>query len=131
MGKDFRRWHKEKERLNRVKGVALFREREIWWCVLGANVGSEQDGDSELFTRPVAILKKFNLDACLVIPLTAQPKEGKYYHCIGTVAGREATAVLSQIRFIDRKRLARKITTLSENSFYELTRKVVRACFPI
>ena len=59
--------------------MALFHEREVWWCSLGANIGFEQDGGGEDFERPVVILKKFNLDACLIVPLTARPKKGIGY----------------------------------------------------
>jgi len=108
----------------------LFHEREVWWCALGANIGYEQDGSSELFTRPVVVLSKFNLDACLIVPLTAKPKKGKYYFSVGDVSGRDAVAVLSQIRFVDRKRLAMKIATMDQGTFDALTRAVVKASFP-
>jgi len=130
MKKDFWKWHTKKEEINEAKGTALFHEREVWWCTLGANVGYEQDGNSELFTRPVVILSKFNLDACLIIPLTAKPKKGAYYFPVGNVSGREAVAVLSQVRFVDRKRLALKIATMDRHTFQELTKSVVKACFP-
>lgn len=130
MKKDFWKWHTEKEKIDEAKGTALFHEREVWWCTLGTNIGFEQDGGSELFTRPVVVLSKFNLDACLVVPLTAKPKTGLYYFPVGNVSDREAVAVLSQIRFVDRKRLAMKITTLDKRTFQALTKAVVEACFP-
>lgn len=130
MKKDFWKWHDNKGRLDEADGTALFHEREIWWCALGANIGFEQDGSGELFTRPVVILSKFNLDACLVVPLTAKSKKGKYYFPVGAASGREAVAVLSQIRFVDRKRLAVKIATLDEKTFQSLSKSVVKACFP-
>lgn len=130
MKKDFWRWHTKKEQIDGTEGTALFHEREVWWCTLGANIGFEQDGSSELFTRPVIILSKFNLDACLIVPLTAKQKKGKYYFPIGNVSGRDAVAVLSQIRFVDRKRLAMKIATMDHKTFQALTGAVVKVCFP-
>ncbi len=130
MKKDFWRWHTKKEEINNTKGTALFHEREVWWCTLGTNVGYEQDGGSELFTRPVVILSKFNLDTCLIVPLTARPKEGKYYFSVGAVSGRDAVAVLSQIRFVDRKRLTVKIATMDKDVFRALTKAVIGVCFP-
>ncbi len=85
MKKNFRLWTAKKEVLNDTKGTALFHEREVWWCALGANIGFEQDGGQEDFERPVVILKKFNLDACLIVPLTGRPKEGKYYFPVGRI----------------------------------------------
>jgi len=130
MRKDFQKWHNLKKQLHEHEGVALFHEREIWWCSLGANVGFEQDGVGEIFTRPVVILTKFNLDVCLVVPLTARPKKGVYYFSVGEVAGRQAIAVLSQLRFIDRKRLALKMETLDRDIFQALARAAVDVCFP-
>ncbi|MBI2100545.1 MAG: type II toxin-antitoxin system PemK/MazF family toxin [Candidatus Vogelbacteria bacterium] len=39
-------------------------------------------------------------------------------------------AVLSQIRFVDRKRLAKKIATLNESTFQKLTAQIIEVCFP-
>ena len=77
----------------------------------------------------MVIVSKFNLDACLVVPLTAKPKRGKYYFSVGDISGRDAVAVLSQIRFVDRKRLAVKIATMDHDTFDALTKAVGKACF--
>lgn len=126
MKKDFKKWHDKKEIINGSVGTALFHEREVWWCVLGANVGYEQDGSQEDFERPVIILRKFNLDACLIIPLTAKLKKGKFYFTVGMIDGRNAVAILSQVRFIDRKRLVNKICMLERNIFLNLIRAVIK-----
>ena len=130
MKKDFAQWHEKKTKLNDDVGVALFHEREVWWCALGVNIGYEQDGGGELFTRPVVIITKFSLDVCLVVPLTARPKKGKFYFSLGQIDGREAVATLSQLRFVDRKRLAKKISTLDITIFHDLVARIVEVCFP-
>ena len=129
MKREYWKWHTKKEQLEDTAGTALFHEREVWWCVLGANIGYEQDGGKEDFERPVVILKKFNLDASLIVPLTTRSKTGKYYFPIGNIQGREAVAILSQIQFIDRKRLANKICTLDEDVFRALASAVVSTSF--
>src|SRR5262249_14687786 len=101
MQKDFDRWNKSKKKIDAGKGTALFHEREVWWCSLGMNIGFEQDGSTDDFARPVIILKKYNLDACLIVPLTARQKTGRYYFPVGRIDNRDAVAVLSQVRFID------------------------------
>jgi mRNA interferase MazF len=131
MKKEFGRWNERKIQLNDADGTALFHEREVWWCALGANIGFEQDGGNADFQRPVIVVKKFNLDACLVVPLTARPKKGKYYFPVGSVDGRDAVAVLSQVRFIDRKRLVNKICTLETETFQSLLRAVIGASFNV
>lgn len=129
MQKDFKEWHKKKSEIHAAKGRALFHEREVWWCTLGVNIGFEQDGGSTDFGRPVVILKKFNLDTCLVVPLTTRAKSGTYYFPLGAVGGRDAVAVISQVRFLDRKRLSNKICTLPMELFTNLQRRIVEINF--
>ena len=129
MEKDFSKWFALKKLAHETIGKALFHEREIWWCKLGANVGFEIDGRGEDFERPVIVIKKFNLDTRIVIPLTSKPKTGKYYFPVGTVDGRDARAVLSQIRLIDRKRLTEKIETLPKEIFRMLLSAIVKTNF--
>ena len=69
------------------------------------------------------------LDTCIVIPLTAKPKTGKYYFSIGTIHEHDAVVVLSQIRLIDRKRLAEKIETLPKAKFKELLNAIIKTNF--
>jgi hypothetical protein len=49
---------------------------------------------------------------------------------VGDITGREAVAVLSQLRFVDRKRLELKITTMDKDSFDKLAKAIIGACFP-
>ncbi|MBI4158282.1 MAG: type II toxin-antitoxin system PemK/MazF family toxin [Candidatus Yanofskybacteria bacterium] len=127
--KDFKKWHGIKENLDGRKSEVFFHEREIWWCSLGVNIGFEQDGTGKDFQRPIVIIKKFNLDACLAVPLTTTQKKGKYYFKVGEVDGREATAVFSQVRFINRKRLANKVGVLEENIFNKLFEAIIQVNF--
>lgn len=129
MEKDFSKWFVLKKVAHETTGTALFHEREIWWCKLGANVGFEMDGHGKDFERPVVIIKKFNLDTCIVISLTSKPKVGKYYFPMGVVQERDAKAVLSQIRLIDRKRLEEKIGTVPKETFKELLSAIVKTNF--
>jgi len=63
------------------------------------------------------------------VPLTGRPKEGKYYFPVGRIENRDAVAVLSQVRFIDRKRLKNKICTLDEEIFRSLSKAIMSANF--
>src|SRR3989344_5304192 len=103
--KDFDTWNEEKKRINESAPKVFFHVREVWWCKLGINVGFEQDGKSEKFSRPVVILKTYSVNAALVVPLTSKNKKGTYYFDLGKVGKRDAKAVLSQVRFIDKRRL--------------------------
>ncbi len=41
MSKDFSQWHLIKTIIENEYHGPLFREREIWWCSIGTNVGFE------------------------------------------------------------------------------------------
>jgi len=116
MEKDFDKWNNLKKNLQKNNNKLFFHEREIWWCSIGVNLGFEQDGRSDTFERPVLIIKKFNQDIFLGLPMTSAQKEGIYYQKI-QYEDRNYTVVLSQVRLFDRKRLQRKIRILSEKEF--------------
>jgi mRNA interferase MazF len=123
MNKPFDQWNELKKNLQRQnQQIFFFHEREIWWCSLGINLGSEQDGRNDTFERPVLIVKKFNQDIFLGLPLTTAIKEGKYYYET-THEDRHYSVVLSQMRLLDKKRLQRKIRVLPEGEFEEIVRR--------
>ena len=101
MQKDFDSWNKNKKRIHAENENKLYHEREVWWCSLGVNVGFEQDGTGVDNERPVLILKGFSKQVCLVMPLTTSEKKNPYHASLGKVDGRNAFAIISQIRLID------------------------------
>ena len=120
MIKNFDQWNEVKKKIHGQKPRVFYHEREVWWCSLGVNVGSEQDGTGKNFDRPVLILKGFNSEVFVALALTGKKKEGKFYFYLGKIEDRDASAVLSQIRLIDTKRLIRKVSTLDEGLFLKL-----------
>lgn len=125
MRKNFDNWNLFKKDLDSVNHFRGFGEREIWWCHFGINVGDEQNGKNEEFTRPVLILKKFNNSVFLGLPLTTTRKKHPLYHPI-IAKGREGSVILSQIKLLSVKRLKNnsKIMKISESVFNEIKRKV-------
>ena len=116
--KNFAPWHYLKSQLEagQISDLLYFYEREVWWCALGLNIGCEQDGKHEKFSRPILILRKFSKDAFWALPLTRNNKGGIYYY--STVhEGTESSVILSQVRLISSKRLLRKIRTLPKEEF--------------
>lgn len=112
-GKNFVTWHKSKVSLQEDKARPFFHEGEVWSCAMGLNIGFEQDGRGEQYLRPVVIVKKFNNEVCWGVPLTTTKKKGKYYFSF-TLNDSTSTAILSQIRLIDGKRLQYKMGTVSK-----------------
>lgn len=123
MQKDFDRWNGAKKKTN-AESTRRYTVREIWWCRLGVNIGSEQDGSADLFLRPVVIMRGFGPDACLVVPLTTSAREHPLRVPVGDVQGEKARANISQVRVIDTRRLVEKVGFLDERLFQELKKRV-------
>ncbi len=124
MLKDFDAWNEVKKKTDAEK-PRLYTVREIWWCRLGVNVGTEQDGKGEWFVRPCVILRGFGPDACLVAPLTTSHRTHPLRVPAGIVAGEEARANVSQLRVIDTRRLEQKIGFMEKGAFATI-RKAAR-----
>jgi len=124
MTKDFWEWHAVKDSLEAEENKADFHEREVWLVSFGANLGHEEGGKSEKFLRPAIIIKKFNRDRFWGIPLTHTIKSYVHYYPI-EINGQKGSALLHQLRSLDRKRLFQRIGTVSESDFIQLKRKIV------
>ena len=124
MEKDFFGWAKIKQRVHKRKQAPYFGVGQIWWCSLGANVGTEQDGKGPQYVRPVVVLTKFNEHSCLVVPLTGRERHGRYYAYLGEINGRPSSAILSQLRLIDSRRLIQKAGSISREKHAALKKAV-------
>ena len=83
MEKEYDKWNQLKKSLSIKESTIFFHEREIWYCSLGKNIGYEEDGKNELFERPVLVIRKFNNEIFLAIPLTSSKKDNEYYRTRG------------------------------------------------
>jgi len=119
MEKDFDKWNIIKKKTD-TEQPRLYTVREIWWCRLGVNVGTEQGGKGRQFTRPCVILRGFGPDACLIVPLTTSPRAHALRVDVGWIEEKPAKANLSQIRIIDTRRLWLKMGFLRKEEFAKL-----------
>ena len=94
------------------------------FCIIGENVGFEQNGKGNSFLRPVLVYKKFSPDVFLGIPLTSQEKKGNFYHSF-ELKNQASTAILSQIRLFDTKRLEYLHGRISRGDFNKLKEKLI------
>ena len=123
--KKFDEWNKKKKTVDNLdEYLPFYHERQIRWCCLGVNIGDEQDGAGNGFSRPVLILKGFSRNTCLIVPLTTSVKKDKYRISIGIVGKRPASVIISQIRLIDTKRLNKRIATLDKKKFENILKAV-------
>jgi mRNA-degrading endonuclease toxin of MazEF toxin-antitoxin module len=123
--KDFVVWNALKQNIHCNGKCKFYHVREIWWCALGVNIGCEQNGSGDEYRRPVLIMKGLGAETCLVVPLTTSVHKHFLRPAIGIVDGKEACALLSQIRVVDTRRLVRKIGYLQKGVF-EAIRKAAK-----
>jgi len=119
MSTDFDKWNSKKKQLATRTNAPTFKEREVWWCSLGHNIGIEQNGKGKNFTRPILVLRKFSNDQLIGIPSTRSTKTSRFYHLIQTEQA-SFNFILSQARVIDSKRLTYKLVTIPKNDFEDL-----------
>ena len=121
---EFENWHKLKQDIHSSKSRIHFRQGEIWFVSIGQNIGYEVFGKGEQFLRPVLVFRKINKSTFLSITLTSKLKEDKY-HFVINFKDKENSAMLSQIRTIDAKRLSYKIGSLEKSVFENLEKAFV------
>ena len=119
MKKDFTEWHKFKSCLEENEKRHSFNVGEIWWCSIGANVGSEEDGKNVYFERPVLIVRKFNKKMFWALPLTSKNKNNPFYYTI-RCNGEDKTVILSQLRTLSPKRLQRRIGKIDNQTLVKI-----------
>ncbi|MBU0766569.1 type II toxin-antitoxin system PemK/MazF family toxin [Patescibacteria group bacterium] len=117
-------WNTLKQQLHDKTKERHFKEREIFYTHLGHNIGFEENGKGDKFLRPVIVLRKFNKQVLWAVPLGTTKKKGKYYFTFSFIENRTSTAILSQLRLIDSKRLMNKIGMISNKDFKTLKERI-------
>ncbi len=125
--KEFDTWNIQKKIVDTLT-TKRYHERDVWWCSLGLNVGFEQDGTGREYQRPVLVIKGISKDVCFVLPLTTSLSQNKNRIPVGIVDGKHASAIISQLRLIDTRRLVNKIAVVDAALFQEI-RNAVRRLF--
>lgn len=117
MKKDFDGWNSKKKILDQDRRAVEFHEREIWWCSIGLNVGSEQHSQSDDFSRPVVIVRRFTQDIFWAIPLTTKVRDDTSFRIRVVIDMVPNDALVLQMKAYDRKRLKRKIGVMPREDF--------------
>ncbi|HAS84859.1 MAG TPA: hypothetical protein DCS23_02150 [Candidatus Yonathbacteria bacterium] len=126
MKKEFDAWNSQKKNLGDSGKKAYAYPREVWWCALGVNVGAEVDGKNENFERPVLVVRVYNKETMLVLPITSKEKLDGFHYEIQIQAKNSKTEEeytkpvwikLTQARVISNNRLLRKVDTVNQSEF--------------
>ena len=114
MERDFDRWNEIKKQLaNGASPPPAFpKSGEVWMCTLGKNLGREQNGGSQDFSRPALVIKKFNNEIFWVVPLSTKQKPLDFYFNYNDPSGAPVAAVLAQLRLVSINRFRRDIYVL-------------------
>ena len=122
--KSFEDWIKKKRVLHeKVSLPPLFKEREVWWVSVGVNVGFEEDGKNDNFVRPVLVVRKFNREMFLGVPMSTKLKDNQYYLKV-TLREEIVSVLISQLRVFSSKRIWNKLGELDTKDYASVIREV-------
>jgi len=107
-----------------------FNDGDILFVSIGQNVGYESYGKGKEFLRPVLVFKKFGRNSFYGIPLSTQTKEGYFYFNFSYKQDIVSTALLSQARIFDTKRVKYRSGTIHKKDFREITKKFLEVITP-
>jgi len=119
----FNEWNLLKQKINKIEKPPFFTQKDIWWCSVGCNIGSEIYGKGVRFSRPVLVFKKLNHHSFLGIPLTTKVKD-RYGYCLFSFKDKKICAVLGDMKKMDSRRLLGKMGRISEFNMKIIARGV-------
>ena len=124
MNKRFNEWNEVKQTLhNKQNKIVIPKEREVYWASIGINIGFEQDGKGDIFSRPVLIVKRYSKNLFFGIPLSTRIKDGSFFFTF-LLNGKQSNALLVQAKVYDTKRLENRIGMIGKDDFTTLKRKL-------
>jgi hypothetical protein len=103
-----------------------FQEREVWYGLLGINIGQEQNGGSTSFLRPILIIQRFGQHLFWAVPLSTKAPTGSQHHHVFMHEDAQYSALITQLRALDAKRLTRKLYEMDAENFYQIKLHLAR-----
>lgn len=124
--KDFDSWNELKKNIEAEKNDPdkFPKEGEVWMCSLGRNIGFEQNGSEDNFSRPILIIKKFNNHMFWAISLSTKQKDFDFYFNYTDPNNQKVSAILAQMKLVSVKRLKRKLYEIPNELFDEMKQKL-------
>ncbi len=123
---DFDSWNNLKKKIDAEKNIPnkYPKEGEVWMSTLGKNIGYEQNGSGDNFSRPVLIIKKFNNHMFWSVPLSTKQKNFDFYYNYIDVYNQKVSAIVAQLKLISVKRLKRKLYEVNTKQIQEIKLKL-------
>jgi mRNA-degrading endonuclease toxin of MazEF toxin-antitoxin module len=120
----FAEWGSLKQCIHFIDTIAFPKKKEIWWVNLGQNIGVEANGKNADFERPVLVIKAFNAEALLVVPISSAVHSDKHLFLFTNQLGKQNVLNLSQIRTLSNKRFKRKVGEFDSALFDRVLDKI-------
>ena len=123
---EFDSWNEIKKTIESGRGVPdrFPKEGEVWISTFGKNIGFEQNGSGDNFSRPVLILKKFNNHMFWVVSLSTKQKSFDFYFNYTDPNDQKVSAILAQMKLMSVKRFKRKLYEIPNELFAEMKQKI-------
>lgn len=123
---NFDSWNEVKKKINNENANPdrFPGEGEVWMSALGKNIGFEQDGSGNNFSRPILIIKKFNNHMFWIVPLSTKQKGFDFYFNYTDPNNQKVSAILAQMRLVSIKRLKRKLYNFPKTQLLEIKQKI-------
>jgi mRNA-degrading endonuclease toxin of MazEF toxin-antitoxin module len=120
-------WLRQLGELNAVEPLnQFFKGQEVWNCLLGLNVGHEQNSDRRSFLRPVLVIQRFNAHTFWGVPLSTKIPTDSPHHHLFKHEGVQYSALITQLRTLDSRRLLRRLYVLDDANFYAIQLRLGR-----
>lgn len=122
---DFDSWNEIKKKIETEGEPNKFpKEGEVWMSSLGRNIGFEQNGNGDNFSRPILVIKKFNNHMFWYIPLSTKQKDFDFYFNFTDPHLQKVSAILAQMRLVSVKRLRRKLYDFAAEDLIKVRTKL-------
>lgn len=121
--KRYDKWNEVKKSINNKRDIITFKERDVFWASIGENIGYEQNGKGDDFSRPIIVIKKLSRNMFFGIPLSTKIKDGSYFHEF-TFLQKQSNALIVQGRLFDIKRLENRMGMITKEDFEKIKDKL-------
>ncbi len=123
---DFDSWNELKKRLDALdEAPDRFPQKgEVWMSNLGKNIGFEQNGIGERFSRPLLVVKKFNTHMFWAVPLSTKQKNFDFYYNFVDSNNKAVSIILAQLKLVSVKRVERKLYDLDKVHFQRVKKRL-------
>ena len=122
---EFEKWNKVKISLELYGRQPNPKQGELWWAGCGRNLGTEMNGKSTRFARPVLIYKKLSRYNFMGIPLTSQAREGSWFVPF-VHNGVNEVAIVGQAKVMSVKRLYSRMGEIDQSDMKKVRKAFLR-----